>query len=61
MSYPLAVSVLFGMVLVVLIWAGSLFMDFNLARQLLLVIILPSFLYLILDYVELISAASDYD
>jgi len=61
MSYPLAVSVLFGIILAVLIWAGSLFIDYNLARQLLLAFILPSFLYLILDYMETIAEDSYHD
>ena len=52
MSYEIAVSLLFAMVLTIVIWVGSLFFDYNLARQLLLAAILPAILYLAMDFVD---------
>ena len=52
MSYEIAVSLLFAMVLAIVIWVGSLFFDYNLARQLLLAAILPAILYLAMDFVD---------
>lgn len=52
MSYPFAVALLAAMILAVIIWAGSLFFDYNLARQLLLAFIIPSVIYLGVSFKE---------
>ena len=56
MSYPLAVSLIAAVIVAFLIWTGSLFFDYNLARQLLLAFIIPAIVYMAFDYKETFDA-----
>lgn len=59
MSYKLAAALLSAMLLTIVIWAGSLFFDYNLARQLLLAVILPAILYLVMDFRDVMEDGYD--
>ena len=52
MSYHLAVSLILAMISTIVVWAGSLVFDYNLARQLVLVAIISIVVYLIVDFKE---------
>ena len=52
MSYPLAVGLIVGIIATIVIWTGSLFFDYDLARQLLLAALAGAFTYLIVDFSE---------
>jgi hypothetical protein len=52
MSYQLAVSLILAMISTIVVWAGSLVFDYNLARQLVLVAIISIVVYLIVDFKE---------
>ena len=53
MSYQLAVSLIVAMISTIVVWSGSLILDYNLARQMLLVAIVAMVTYLIVDFKEI--------
>ena len=52
MSFPLAVSLIVGAIIAVVVWMGSFFVDYDLARQMLIPVIAGGIMYLIVDFKE---------
>lgn len=59
MSFQTSVALLIFIITAVIVWAGSLVFDYNLARQLLIPVVLGMLTYLAVDFHETVMLDED--